>query len=725
MSEGFKVAEGFVRVGVQDDTEEGTHSLLGGLKGKLVAGAGALGLGAIIAKSVSDGLDISAGRAKLTAQLGLTKTQAGVVGEATGKLFAQGYGDSMDQINEATKSVIQNIGGMRDASSTALQDVSGKALNVANIFDQDLPAVTAAAGQLIKTGLAKNADDAFDIITKGFQVGDDKAGDFLDTLNEYGTQFRKMGIDGATATGIIQQGLQAGARDGDLVADAVKEFSIRAVDGSTTTAQGFKALGLSGQQMSERIAKGGKSASDGLQLTLDRLRGIKDPAKQAQAATNLFGTQAEDLGKALYAINPSTAVKGIGQVKGAADAAGKSFNDNARSNMSTFFRTIQMGAVNVIGGRLVPALTWMSGFLSNDVAPVIENVTGFLSDNRNMIIGVAMVVGPAVAAFVAWRGAVAAWQLVTKIATGVQVAFNAVMDANPIMLVVIGLAALVGGLILAYNKVGWFRDFVNVSFHVVAAVAQWLWGNVIRPVFSAIADHIGLVAGLVRGYVTVWVTVFRVQFAIVTGVINGAIGVVRGFGTVFGTVYSTVSGWVGKIVGVVTGIPGKIMNAGSAMLSAGKNLINNLWNGITSAAGSVGGVVADIGNAIKNGVNNLLHLPIKLPRVNTYIPGVGTIGGETLLPALAGGGRMLMPGYALVGENGPEIRKLGAGDTIYPNGQFPSEWAKGGNDNRAKVHVEHLHITVEADDITKAADVLRIINEAADLAATGTDMVTA
>jgi hypothetical protein len=51
---------------------------------------------------------------------------------------------------------------------------------------------------------------------------------------------------------------------------------------------------------------------------LDRLRAIKDPVKQSQAAVQLFGTQAEDLGKALYALDPSKAAAGMNKVAGAA-----------------------------------------------------------------------------------------------------------------------------------------------------------------------------------------------------------------------------------------------------------------------------------------------------------------------------------------------------------------------------------------------------------------------
>src|SRR3546814_9211726 len=125
---------------------------------------------------------------------------------------------------------------------------------------------------MIKTGLAKNAEVACDILTRGAQTGANEAEELLDTFSDYSTQFRKLGLDGKTAMGLLSQGLQGGARDADIVADAFKEFSIRAIDGSDKTVEGFQAIGLNAGDMAQRIGKGGKSASGALDLTLDSLR---------------------------------------------------------------------------------------------------------------------------------------------------------------------------------------------------------------------------------------------------------------------------------------------------------------------------------------------------------------------------------------------------------------------------------------------------------------------
>lgn len=321
------------------------------------AGAGAavgLAAGALVGGSFIAGFQeaLNQGdvKAKFQGQLGLSDADAAKAGKIAGDLYKANYGESLGGVNDAIKSVVQNTNvGL---NSVDLKPVTAKVLNLASTFDQDLGGVTRATGQLIRTGLAKDATQALDIITKGFQSGADKSEDFLDTLNEYGTQFRKVGLDGATATGLISQGLKAGARDGDLVADSIKEFSIRAIDGSKSTSAGFKAIGLDAEKMAAQIAKGGKPAAEGLDLVLDRLRNIKDPVKQSQAAVALFGTQAEDLGAALFALDPSNAVKAIGDVSGAAGKLDETLGSTPKAIVTSFFRSLKQNSVDNLGAMI-------------------------------------------------------------------------------------------------------------------------------------------------------------------------------------------------------------------------------------------------------------------------------------------------------------------------------------------------------------------------------------
>lgn len=347
-----------------EKTEESHKSLLKlALASSAVAGAAAgasakitEAVGAAAKATIHAGTDalLQSGtiRSQLQAQLGTTAADAARYGKLAGTLYAQNYGGSVDDVVDAIAKVKQAQAQLRVASDADLQDIAGKVLNVSSTFGVDLESVIGDTGKLLSNGLAPNADAALDVLVRGLQNGDNSAGDLIDTFEEYPPQFAKLGLSGTQALGLLNEGLKAGARNTDIVADALKEFSIRAVDGSALTAQGFASLGLSAQTMAERIGRGGKTATDALDLTLDRIRAIPDPVKRSQVAVALFGTQAEDLGAALFALDPSKAVASLGQVAGAADQLGAALGDNPRAKIDTFMRSLQNDAVNAAGAAV-------------------------------------------------------------------------------------------------------------------------------------------------------------------------------------------------------------------------------------------------------------------------------------------------------------------------------------------------------------------------------------
>jgi hypothetical protein len=360
----------------------------GQLNARMAAAAAAIGvsfagLGALVSESFTAAFDQLDIKSKLQAQLGTTDAVAKRQGEIAGSLYSHGIADSFQQAADAIKTAAQSGLVPPDATNKQLESISKKALDLANVFGQDMPRVTNAAAQMIRTGLVKDSTEAFDVLTRGFQTGANKADDLLDTVNEYGTQFRKAGLDGAEAMGLLSQAIRAGARDSDIAADAIKEFSIRAVDGSTLTADGFKMLGLNADEMARKFAEGGAAANGVLDLTLDRLRGIEDPVKRSQAAVALFGTQAEDLGEALFAMDPSKAVDTLGRVEGAAAKMGKTIHSGPRHEIEVFKRTVEQNLVNFFGNTAIPAVAGFTRVVG-DMVPIEKIKRGF-SDAKETI----------------------------------------------------------------------------------------------------------------------------------------------------------------------------------------------------------------------------------------------------------------------------------------------------------------------------------------------------
>jgi hypothetical protein len=403
---------------------------LGNLAGMAKAGAAGVGLviGAALVAGVGQALEQGQLNAKLGAQLGLSKDEAKKVGKLAGSVYADGFGEDVGQVNDAIKGVYQNIG---EGNEEWTRKITSQVLTVANVFEQDLGGTTAAVGQLLRTGLAKDADEALDVLTRGFQTGADKAGDLLDTFTEYGTQFRKFGLDATAATGLLSQGLQAGARDADTVADAIKEFSILALDGNKKTAAAFESLGLSARQMTADIAGGGPKAAAALDSVLDRLRAVKDPAERARLAVALFGTKAEDLGDALFALDPSSAVQAMGQVEGAAKRAGDTIGDTAAAKIEKFKRSIQQGFVEGLGAAIGAAESFLK-----KVPPSVWDQISSSVDALGESVG---------------RG-VSAWRDLTSAATGGMSGQEMLMQTlRGVRAVIDGLVVAVDGLVIAYK----------------------------------------------------------------------------------------------------------------------------------------------------------------------------------------------------------------------------------------------------------------------------------
>lgn len=461
---------------------------IGKLQGRLskfseVANKIGIASGVALGAGLVEAVDVSKGRAKLAAQLGLTEKESKRFGDVAGKVFSSGFGGSVDDVNTAISSIVQNMTGMRDASSGAIEEITKRALTLSEVMGEDVPRVTAAVSTLMKTGLVSSAEQAFDVITRGAQLGANKQEDLLDTLTEYPTLFRNMGLSAKDATGLLVQGLNAGARDSDKVADAIKEFSIRAVDGSKLTGEGFAMIGLNADLMAQRIGKGGKSARIALDETLDRLRGIKDPVLQSQAAVALFGTQAEDLGKALFALDLDTASKGLGKVGGAADKATKTLQSSASARIEKFKRSITTTFVSVLGDQVLPKISAFIGWLEKmGVTPKGIVAVGVA------ITGLAVGVKLASGALALYNGAIKAVQLGSKIAAAATWLFNTALRANPIGIVITVLVALGAALVLAYKKSETFRKIVDSVWRGFVTVVSWAWSKVIKPALSAIGD---------------------------------------------------------------------------------------------------------------------------------------------------------------------------------------------------------------------------------------------
>lgn len=367
-----------------------------------VAGA-VIGIGAAAAKALvsafEDGLQIEVGYDRLQALTGVDEATALRLGRAAGEAYANNFGESVESNMDATRlalqfRIIDPAATTRDAQ-LVVQSLAG----IADVLGEDVQPVATAVSTLLSSGLAKSAQEAFDLIATGARNGVNRADDLLDTLTEYPALFQRLGLSGPEALGLISQGLNAGARNSDLAADALKEFQIRATDASATSAQGFKDLGLNAEEMTAKIAAGGESARNGLEVVLTKLRETEDPVLRNAAAVALFGTQAEDLGAALFSMDLSTAVAELGTVTGAAQQMFDTLAGNDASKIEQAQRNIEV-AVDGIKGALAGAFSEPLGDFADWVSQNRGPLLQFFSDLVNSAIDFGVTATEAFGSFV-------------------------------------------------------------------------------------------------------------------------------------------------------------------------------------------------------------------------------------------------------------------------------------------------------------------------------------
>ncbi|HEY9409322.1 MAG TPA: phage tail tape measure protein [Pseudonocardia sp.] len=352
---------------------------LSGFGGRAAAAGGVIGTG--IAAALGAGfvaaVDVEAANAKVSAQLRLTEEESARVGEVAGGLYSSAYGDNMGHVNEAVRGLIVQMGDLGDISDEELSRAGAKALDLATIMGEDVTRVTQIAGQAVRNGLAKDIDEAFDLIAAASaKTMPGLEGDLLDAADEYGQFFSALGIDGPRAFGLLATASQQGMYGIDKTGDAVKEFTIRATDMSATSVAAYEAIGLNAEEMSDKVLAGGATASGAFDQIVKGLLAIESPSARANTAIALFGTPLEDLSvseiprflESLIATESS-----LTDVAGAATEMGNTLNDTAQARITAFGRTLKTKLVDFIGGEAIPAVMRLASSVADHVGPVFAD----------------------------------------------------------------------------------------------------------------------------------------------------------------------------------------------------------------------------------------------------------------------------------------------------------------------------------------------------------------
>ena len=305
----------------------------GGPIGLALAGIAAVGVagGKVLADNIAAGMDQLRMRDLVQTRLGVDGSTMEHIGTAAGAAYAKGFGGSVED-NLKTVSAGIRAGLIGPKSSDAdLAKFTERMDTTSKITGQDPGEIAAKSRNLIRNGLAGDYSQILDLLNSEAGKQLDITGDLLDTLEEYATDWHKVGLSAQDATGLMKQMYDAGIRNTDVAADSIRELITNASDGSKLTGQAFVALGFNADEMNRKFAEGGASAREAFGAVLTALRDVQDPQDRNNIGLALFKTKWEENKTAVDKMDLKTVAANMGQVAGATDSSTKKINEQVDS----------------------------------------------------------------------------------------------------------------------------------------------------------------------------------------------------------------------------------------------------------------------------------------------------------------------------------------------------------------------------------------------------------
>lgn len=455
-----------------------------------------------------------------------------------------------------------------------------------------------------------------------------------------------------------------------------------------TTAQikEFDALGISSQDVSQHLSK------DGLAGTMQWLNGV-----------------AEDNAKAIGQTVPEAQKKLIGSLpalQAMQTTTGKNFKDTTKAIKDTANATTDSAGkvkgfaeVQKTLGQQVSQLK--AGFetlmieLGTKLIPVLTKVVSWMNKNKDVVVVLLGVLGGLLVAFTTYSIVMKTITIATKLWAAAQWLLNAALNANPVSLVIIALAALGVAIAIAWNKSQTFRDIVLAAWDDVKLGADALvrvivigfkfmldtWMTVVGGILKGAADAFSWVPGL-GGKLKTASAAFNGLKSAINSDLNGIITKTHQWDDSITkaarerTLKANISSWTSqlekakkelksvpsskkaKLEGEIADLERKISKAKADLASVhGKTVTMTLKVGTA-------GMPADVRNAF------------------------GFAHGGVVGAAAVGGPRS---GMVMVGEHGPELVSLPAGSTVHSNPDTQRMMAGGGGGGAGMVQT-HIYI---------------------------------
>lgn len=250
-----------------------------------------------------------------------------------------------------------------------------------------------------------------------------------------------------------------------------------------------------------------------------------------------------------------------------------------------------------LGTAFLPAMT--------QAANILGQFANWASENTTVVLALAAGVGLLALGVIGYNAVMTIMPAIQAAATAAQWLLNVALNANPIGIVILAVAALVGALVWLWNTNETFRtvliaawEGIKIAVAVVANFFTTTVPNAFRAMATWVMGHINRVISIVKLFIAA-----NVKLAATIGQkISQIVAFVRRIPQAFTAAATAAGAKIISLISWVAGIPGRIRsaigNAGNILRRAGGAIIEGFLSGLRAKFAAVQNFVSGIGSWI-------------------------------------------------------------------------------------------------------------------------------
>ena len=207
---------------------------------------------------------------------------AGIVGAGMAFKWFYDYNVAVEKATRLTR----EFTGVTGAELTHLR---AEIQATASTYNKDFKEVLESV-DLLMSHFNITSSEAIDTINKGFAVGADINGNYLDLLKQYGPVFKDAGFSAEQLVALIQQTRSGIFSQQGL--EAIKQASARIREMSSGTRNSLQAIGIDVDDMQRKLVTRQMDMADAIKMVSDRLKELPSNSQEVgNVMADVFGRQ--------------------------------------------------------------------------------------------------------------------------------------------------------------------------------------------------------------------------------------------------------------------------------------------------------------------------------------------------------------------------------------------------------------------------------------------------